>query len=196
MKSMVIISLLLAALSCRHTESSIAKDLTTEAADSYSQASAADESPICLSDTLSPFKCVIDTLNSAGVPIVHSAYFLYDITGDNNPELWITQGSCEADELLWVFSADDNGNVRKIFSGYGGHTDFYLNGNTLVTNTSNTGYGFISIYRYERGKIKVKSADFSTMNEEGECRLIRKKDQPIIDFWENYDTEITFNFLK
>lgn len=151
MKSMVIISLLLAALSCRHTESSAAKDLNTEAADSSSQASAVDAPLVSLSDTLSPFKCVIDTLNSAGEPLVSSEYFLYDITGDNNPELWIIQGSCEADELLWVFSAD-NGKVRIIFSDYGGHTDFYLNGKTLVSNTSNTGYGFISIYRYERGK--------------------------------------------
>lgn len=195
MKSMVIISLLLAALSCRHTESSVAKDLNTEAADSSSQASAADESPVSLSDTLSPFKCVIDTLNSAGEPLVSSEYFLYDITGDNNPELWIIQGTCEADELLWVFSAD-YGKVRKIFSGYGGHTDFYLNGNTLVSNTCNTGGGYISIYRYERGKIKVKSAEFSTWNEEGECRPLRKKDQPIIDFWEKCDTEIPINFLK
>lgn len=47
------------------------------------------------------FKAVVDTLNSVEDNLVHYEYFLHDITGDKQPELWIISGTYEADKELW-----------------------------------------------------------------------------------------------
>lgn len=148
-----------------------------------------------LPDSLGPFKCVVDTLNCDGDGLVHSEYFLYDITGDGKPEMWVKIGSCEADTGLWVYAAD-NGRVRKIYSDYGGHTDFFLKGNTLYSVTCNMGEGYVSVYRYEGEKIKARHAEFSMWNNEGEIRAVKKKEQPIVDMWGDEDKMIDFLPLK
>ena len=154
-----------------------------------------ESTAIYLSDDLIPFKCVLDTLNAAGDRLVHSEYFIYDITGDGNPELWVKSGSCEADRKLWVYSAD-NGHVRKIFSTHGGHTDFFLKGSIIGSLTCNTGYGYVSIYSYNGRKIKPRKVEFSVWNDEGAPRAVRKKEQPIVDIWTNFDGKIDFKYLK
>lgn len=146
-------------------------------------------------DDLSKFKCVLDTLNSDGDLLEHSEYFLYDISGDSDPELWIKTGSCEADKKLWVYTAE-NSKVRKILSDYGGHTDFFINGNTIGSVTCNTGSGYVSIYRYDGNMINVKTAEFSMWNDEGEARAVKKKEQSVIEIWGNSDYDIYFNPLK
>lgn len=154
------------------------------------------EETIALSDSLAPFRCVLDTLNASGDPLVHAEYFLYDITGDGEPELWIKCGTCEVDIDLWGYTSE-NGKVRKILSDYGGHTDFFINENTVGSITCNTGSGYVSSYEYKNGEIKVKSAEFSTWNEEGEIRAIKKKEQSFIDnVLGKESAPITFNPLK
>lgn len=151
---------------------------------------------IAWTDSLEPFRCVVDTLNTSHVPLFHAEYFLCDITGDGEPELWIKCGTCEADIDLWVYTSE-NGKVRKILSDYGGHTDFFINENTVGSITCNTGSGYVSSYEYKNGEIKVKSAEFSTWNEEGEIRAIKKKEQSFIDnVLGKESAPITFNPLK
>lgn len=199
MKTIIPICLVLAVGFCSCYKFSVGKGGNTDSIVSQPQSnSVVDliiEDSVDFSDNLSPFKCVVDTLNSAGDRLVHSEYFLYDITGDGNPELWVRSGTCEADLALWVYSSE-KGKVRKIFSDYGGHTDYFLNGNTIGSITCNTGAGNVSIYRYSRGRIKVKTAEFSMWNEEGEARAVKKKEQSIIDIWESSNYGITFNPLK
>lgn len=96
---------------------------------------------------------------------------------------------------LWVY-ATENGNVRKIFSDYGGHTDFFLNGNIIGSVTCNTGSGYVSIYHYNGKKIKAQTAEFSTGNDEGEARAVKKKEQSVIEIWENSNCDIPFKPLK
>ncbi len=149
-----------------------------------------------LPDSLHPFQCVIDTLNASAEPLVHAEYFLYDITGDGDAELWVKCGTCEADIDLWVYTAE-NGNVRKILSDYGGHTDFFINEGALGSITCNTGDGYVSSYEYKNGMIKVRSAEFSVWNEECEIRAIKKKEQPFIDkVLGEESVTITFEPLK
>jgi len=154
------------------------------------------EESIALLDSLAPFRCVVDTLNASGDPLVHAEYFLYDITGDGETELWVTCGTCEADIDLWVYTSE-NGNVKKILSDYGGHTDFFINEGAVGSITCNTGSGYVSSYEYKNGKIKVKSAEFSTWNEGGEFRAIKKSEQSFIDnVLGKESAPITFNPLK
>ena len=144
---------------------------------------------------LSPFKCVVDTLNSAGDNLVHSEYFLYDITKDGTPELWVKSGTCEADMNLWVYSAR-NGGVKKILTATGGHMDFFLRGDTLGSVTCNCGGGYVSLYICKKGRIKVRSAEFSMWNEECKAKAINKSQQSIIDLWENSDSTINLKPLE
>ena len=65
---------------------------------------------------LLPFKTVVDTLNSAGDKLVHSEYFLHDISGDNQPELWIISGTCEADKELWVYQCTRAHGKKPVFT--------------------------------------------------------------------------------
>lgn len=144
---------------------------------------------------LSPFKAVIDTLNSAGDNLVHSEYFLHDITGDGHPELWIVSGTCEADKDLWVYTVTDS-SVKKILSDYGGHTEFFLKGNTMGSLTCNTGSGYVSGYTYTNGKILVESIEYDGWHEKDMVKVKSKRDRAIADVWENSDSTINLKPLK
>ena len=197
MKTSMLLFVFLAVACCSCSKSPIENSVETDSIDTLSQTVQTVDSIIIEAtgvsqENLLPFKSVIDTLNSTGDVLVHSEYFLYDITGDGSPELWVRSGRCEADMDLWVYSAD-NGNVRKIFSDYGGHTDFFLNGNTIGSVTCNTGSGYVSIYSYNGRKIQAKTAEFSMWNEEGEAKAIKKKEQAIIEIWNNSETDIQFD---
>lgn len=176
-----------------------AKSINADTVDTVPQTIAATDSTIEESaeypDDLSLFKSVVDTLNSTGATLVFSEYFLYDITGDDIPELWVRSGTCEADKELWVYHAK-NGNVRKIFSDDGGHADFFLNGNIIGSVTCNCGAGYVSIYRYDNGELKVQTAEFSTWNDECEARAVKKKEQSLIEIWESSSHYIPFNPLN
>lgn len=145
---------------------------------------------------LSPFKAVIATLNSAGDNLVHSEYFLHYITGDGKPELWVISGTCEADKALWVYTAAQDGSVKKILSDYGGHTDFFLKGDTIGGLTCNTGSGYVSGYIYKNGKISVESIEYDGWHEKDMVRIKSKRDRKIADVWENSDSIINLKPLK
>ncbi|MCM1163927.1 MAG: hypothetical protein NC339_06750 [Muribaculaceae bacterium] len=129
-----------------------------EIADSVSSANSSEQDDEAL---LIPFKAVIDTLNSVGEPFVHSEYFLADISNDGVPELWIVNGSCEADKKLWVYLAVD-GTVRKILSTSGGHTMFYRNEDHIRSMTGSTGCGYSSTYTYKNNTIEFESVEFNS----------------------------------
>lgn len=124
-----------------------------------------------------------------------SYYFLYDITKDGIPEIWIKTGTCEADYGLNVYTIA-NGDVRQILDSDGGHIDFFLKGDTIGSIICNTGCGFVSIYRYNGKKITKQSAEFSMWNEEGKAIAVRKDEQEIVDIWEERDTSLKFKFLN
>lgn len=144
---------------------------------------------------LLPFKAVIDTLNSARDNLVHSEYFLHDITGDNQPELWIISGTCEADKELWVYQSTSD-SVKKILSDNGGHTDFFLKGQHIGSLTCNTGSGYVSAYSYKDDKILVESIEFDSWNEKELVRVKTTRDKFIADIWENSDSTINLKPLK
>ncbi len=180
------------------SESSGKKQVNSDSVDTLIPREEVDstEETIAWPNSLEPFRCVVDTLNASCDPLIHSEYFLYDITGDGEPEFWVKCGTCEADIDLWVY-ASENGKVRKILSDYGGHTDFFINEGLVGSITCNTGSGYVSSYEYKNGKIKVKSAEFSTWNEEGEFRAIKKSEQSFIDNVLGKESNpVTFNPLK
>lgn len=153
------------------------------------------DATIMIDKILLPFKAVIDTINSTGDNLVHSKYFLHDITGDGQPELWIVSGTCDADKDLWVYTATD-GSVRKIISDNGGHTEFFLKGNTIGSLTCNTGSGYVSGYSYRNGKILVESIEYNGWHEKDLVKVKTARDREIADVWENSDSTINLKPLN
>ena len=51
-------------------------------------------------------------------------YFLFDITGDGIPELWVRSGTCEADYMLYVYRYGI-GQLELMHSTGAGHSSFY-----------------------------------------------------------------------
>lgn len=156
----------------------------------------ASSNPILTASLLLPYKAVIDTLNSVRDCHVYSCYFLHDITGDGHPELWVISGTCEADKELWVYTSVADGPVKKILSDNGGHTEFFLKGNTIGSLTCNTGSGYVSGYSYKNGKILVESVEYDGWHEKDMVKVKNKRERTIADVWENNDSTINLKPLK
>lgn len=65
-------------------------------------------------------------------------YFLFDITGDGNPELWVKQGSCEADYKIIVFTYENG--AKQIYEGGAGHSEFYQGTDYVIQLSAHMGY--------------------------------------------------------
>lgn len=114
------------------------------------------------------YQSVIDSiLNSQDkVSSLDSEYFLYDITGDEVPELWVSIGTCEADTKLLAFTITD-GKSRKIYDGEGGHSDYFIYHGELVCVMCNTGSGAVITFEYDGNHVGETAVGFSTWNDEG-----------------------------
>lgn len=140
------------------------------------------------------YQSVIDSVHEQcnGESHLYSEYFLYDITGDSIPELWIKLGSCEADTKLLAFTIN-NGTAMKIFDGEGGHSDYFVFNNQLVCVMCNTGAGVVITYEYDGKQVTYSMAEFSTWNEKGDA--LSEPYDPVADeklkYWEdNYGNYI------
>lgn len=51
-------------------------------------------------EALYPYKEIADSLVSQNADMTSSEYCLYDLNGDNIPELWINSGKCGADKKI------------------------------------------------------------------------------------------------
>lgn len=58
-------------------------------------------------------------------------YFLFDITGDGIPELWVRSGTCEADYMLYVYRYGI-GQLELMHSTGAGHSSFYCGDNYVL----------------------------------------------------------------
>lgn len=116
------------------------------------------------------YKSVIDSVREQVKKdsLLNAEYLLYDITGDNIPELWVKLGTCEADTKLLAFTYDD-GNVSKIYDRDGGHSDFFIFDNHLVCVMCNTGAGIVVTYEYDGKRVVDSSVRFSTWNDDGKA---------------------------
>lgn len=61
--------------------------------------------------------------------IFNSEYFLYDITGDGVPELWVKHGTCEADYMLNVFTYAHG--IKQIYEESASHS-YYCAGKDYI----------------------------------------------------------------
>lgn len=87
-------------------------------------------------------------------------YFLFDITGDKIPELWVeaTDWSGEFFHILYVYSVSD-GQLNLLYKGNGGHPAhhaFFKGDNYIILDYSHMGSIARYKYEYKGGKVVEK----------------------------------------
>ena len=118
-------------------------------------------------------------------------YFLYDITQDEIPELWIIIGTCEAEKRLYVFTYKKG--IECIFQDSAFHTGYYQGKDyvlALWTHMDYAGCGKIT-YNSKNGELKRDEL----FNEISIDRLVKPK-EPEIEMY-NYDNkQPIYNWLN
>lgn len=77
-------------------------------------------------------------------------YFLFDITGDKLPELWVKTGTCEADYALYVYTYDQE--VKQLLKDFAGHSSFFQGKDYVIQMTAQMGYELWTKFTFD-GKI-------------------------------------------
>lgn len=80
-------------------------------------------------------------------------YFLYDITGDGIPELWIKYGTCEADYEIKVCTYDKDYNYKIIWVSNAGHCGYYEGNGYILQIYAHMGEAFWTKLTYNGKKI-------------------------------------------
>lgn len=82
-------------------------------------------------------------------------YFLYDITRDGVPELWVKAGTCEADFMLYVYTLKD-GVASKIYEDGSSHSSYYRGGDYVLQWWAHMGSAAMNRFTYDGSKIKIR----------------------------------------
>ena len=119
-------------------------------------------------------------------------YFLYDIDNNGIPELWIKNGTCEADYVLHVYTYKDG--IKKIGELWAGHIGGYYKGNGyLLRSGGQMGYYFYEKLAYNGTSITETTVYEEEYDFEKEVSVPTKGDKKYVD---EAKTEITFYSLS
>ena len=95
-------------------------------------------------------------------------YFLFDITGDGIPEIWIVSGTCEADYKLSVFTYDNGMVVIDAGEeGNAGHSSFYRGKDYIIRLSAHMGYANWKKITYRNGRLKRDDVFEEDLNQSG-----------------------------
>ena len=92
-------------------------------------------------------------------------YFVYDITGDGIPELWIKYGTCEADYTIRVCAYDKDCNYKTIWESNAGHCCFYEGNGCILQIYAHMGEAFWTKLTYNGKKIVETTIYEENVNE-------------------------------
>ena len=119
---------------------------------------------------------------------VNCDYFLYDITRDGIPELWVVFGTYEMNTTLRVYSCQ-NGKCKHIYETSAGHSVYYEGSNYILVVWALQGSASWTKLKYINGRIiedsvfeenNIDSSEDYTVPKEKECRMYSHRNiQPI-----------------
>lgn len=113
-------------------------------------------------------------------------YFLYDITGDGIPELWINSGTCEADYKLSVYTYDDGLiAIDEGTEGDAGHSAFLIGDDYILQVRGHMGYQSWSKITYNSGKLESEVVFEDNLNETGKEDYTEPSEEQVE--WYSYD---------
>ncbi len=95
------------------------------------------------------------------------SYFLYDLSGDGVPELWVDSGTCEADRMLSVYRYTPKG-ARRVLHTASGHTSYYVGRNYVILRLAHMGDDVRTYYRWRKGKPAKYRTKRLTVGPEGD----------------------------
>ena len=96
---------------------------------------------------------IINRIDSADYYDLDVGYFLYDITGDGVPELWIKYGICEADYEMIVCTYDQGCNYETIRESNAVHCCFYEGNGYILQLYAHMGEAYWTKLTYNGKKI-------------------------------------------
>lgn len=101
-------------------------------------------------------------------------YFLYDITKDGIPELWVRHGYTEANTMLSVYTYN-NGEIKSIYEDGAGHSFFSFGNNYVIQCYAHQIY---SLYKltYEKGKVVLNTIYEEVMELPERAEAINEKE--------------------
>lgn len=126
-----------------------------------------------------------------------STYFLFDITGDGVPEVWIRSGSCEVDYKLSVYTYDNGISViQEGEEGNARYSAFYKGTNYILQVCGHMGYAGWTKITYNGGNLKYDLVFEEDINESGQDGYTEPKEMPIEEYLVSDTTPIKMMFGK
>lgn len=147
-------------------------------------------------EVLRRYGAVLDTLGQNTVGPDRVEYFLFDITGDGTPELWLSRGTYEAGKTLKAYTLSQ-GAPLEIYEGDGGHSDYLVYEGELVQVLCNCGDGEIKTFTYKEGRADDHdTVEFSCWNRKHKSLSKSKAANRKLEYWErNSDNYINLKSL-
>ena len=120
---------------------------------------------------------------------VFGRYFLFDITGDGIPELWIESGTCEADHALSVYTYDEKLSILDAGEeGNASHSGFCRGDDYILQVCGHMGYQAWSKITYSNRKLKCEVVFEEDLSETGKDDYTEPS-EPAVDSYPFDDTE-------
>lgn len=120
---------------------------------------------------------------------VYGHYFLYDITGDGIPEIWVESGTCEADHAISVYTYKDKLTVLDAGEeGNASHSGFFRGEDYILQVSGHMGYQAWSKITYHNGKLESEVIFEEDLNESGKDDY-REPSEPAVESYPFDETE-------
>lgn len=127
---------------------------------------------------------------------VFGRYFLFDITGDGIPELWIESGTCEADHALSVYTYDEKLSILDAGEeGNASHSGFCRGDDYILQVCGHMGYQAWSKITYSNGTLKSEVIFEEDLNESGKDDYTEPS-EPAVESYPFDDTEPVVTMFK
>ena len=95
-------------------------------------------------------------------------YFLFDITGNGVPELWLSSIFGAGSTEVYTYS---HGKLKHIYTGGGGHSGYYRGKGYVIENWAHMGYQGIYKLTYRHGKVSRQTI-YESEDEEADYREV------------------------
>lgn len=119
-------------------------------------------------------------------------YFLFDITGDEIPELWIKAGEYEAEYRLLVYTYDKG--IKLLYSDDAGHTDYCQGNGYIIEFYGHMGYATWKKLTYNGSSITSTIIYEEDIN--GTDRDYREPEEKYISFYSLNNKQPILNAFK
>jgi len=111
---------------------------------------------------------LLKRLHSMDEDQVFAQYFLFDITRDGIPEIWIESGTCEGDHSISIYTYNNELEILEAGEeGDASHSCFYKGEDYILITRAHQGYASWTKIDYQNGKLVELAVFEEDLNESG-----------------------------